>query len=202
MPDTHITKNYMAHGGDELVIGGKLTILEGATVEGLTGGGGGSSYTLPTASADTLGGVKVGTGLTITDGVLSATGITPAAAQADSTASTIASIHRFLRPFTNNIANENGMKTKAVPPSPWNKIIATGGIATMAHTNMGGMRLKDSSGWERRYAQKSKAAAFIGSDTWTFAPGRRSMLLALLSYAPFTNTIASSSRPSKYSNQE
>ena len=37
MPDTHITKNYFAHGGNELVIGGKLTLLEGATVEGLTG---------------------------------------------------------------------------------------------------------------------------------------------------------------------
>ena len=30
----HITKNYHAHGGDELVIGGKLTFLPGATVEG------------------------------------------------------------------------------------------------------------------------------------------------------------------------
>ena len=29
------------------------------------------TYTLPTASADTLGGVKVGEGLTIADGVLS-----------------------------------------------------------------------------------------------------------------------------------
>ena len=83
MPDTHITKNYFAHGGDELVIGGKLTVLEGAEVEGLAGGGG-SAYTLPTASADTLGGVKVGAGLTITNGVLS---LTPAEAQADSTAS-------------------------------------------------------------------------------------------------------------------
>lgn len=35
-------------------------------------GGGGSSYVLPVASADTLGGVKVGDGLEITDGVLSA----------------------------------------------------------------------------------------------------------------------------------
>jgi hypothetical protein len=33
-----------------------------------------SPYTLPTASADTLGGVKVGSGLSIADGVLSATG--------------------------------------------------------------------------------------------------------------------------------
>lgn len=33
-----------------------------------------ASYTLPTASADTLGGVKIGSGITITDGVISATG--------------------------------------------------------------------------------------------------------------------------------
>ena len=85
MPDTHVTKNYFTEGGDELVIGGKLTVLEGAEVEGLSGGGG--SYTLPAATADKLGGIKVGSGLTITDGVLSATGITPAEAQDDSTAS-------------------------------------------------------------------------------------------------------------------
>ncbi len=35
MPDTHNTKNFMAHGGNELVIGGKLTFLEGAEIEGL-----------------------------------------------------------------------------------------------------------------------------------------------------------------------
>lgn len=35
------------------------------------------SYTLPTASADTLGGVKVGSGLSIADGVLSADGQLP-----------------------------------------------------------------------------------------------------------------------------
>lgn len=34
----------------------------------------GAAYTLPTASASTLGGVKVGSGLTITDGVLAAAG--------------------------------------------------------------------------------------------------------------------------------
>ncbi len=37
-------------------------------------GGGGGSYTLPTATSSVLGGVKVGSGLTITDGVLAATG--------------------------------------------------------------------------------------------------------------------------------
>ena len=36
MPDTHNCKNFFAHGGNELVIGGKLTLLEGATIEGLT----------------------------------------------------------------------------------------------------------------------------------------------------------------------
>ena len=87
MPNTHITKNYFAHGGNELIIGGKITFLDGAEVENFPGGEGGGSYTLPTASADTLGGIKVGSGLTITDGVLSADGVTPAAYQADSTAS-------------------------------------------------------------------------------------------------------------------
>ena len=31
---SNITKNYHAHGGSEWVIGGKLTFLPGATVEG------------------------------------------------------------------------------------------------------------------------------------------------------------------------
>ena len=34
---SNVTKNYMAHGGDELVIGGKLTFLAGASVEGAEG---------------------------------------------------------------------------------------------------------------------------------------------------------------------
>lgn len=32
--NAYSTKNYFAHGGNELVIGGKLTFLEGAEVEG------------------------------------------------------------------------------------------------------------------------------------------------------------------------
>ena len=75
------TTNYSTDTGDTWVIGGKLVVEEGAEVEGL-GGGSGAEYTLPTASAETLGGVKIGSGLTITDGVLSADGITPAATQA------------------------------------------------------------------------------------------------------------------------
>lgn len=41
MEKEHTGRNYMAHGGSELVIGGTLTILPGATVTGLeraTGG--------------------------------------------------------------------------------------------------------------------------------------------------------------------
>ena len=34
MPETHITKNYFTRGGDELVIGGKLTFAEGAELAG------------------------------------------------------------------------------------------------------------------------------------------------------------------------
>ena len=86
---SHVGKNYNTDGGNKTVIGGTLVIEEGASVEGLEGG---SVYVLPTASADTLGGVKIGAGLTITDGVLSADGITPAANQADSTATELAGL--------------------------------------------------------------------------------------------------------------
>ena len=37
MNETHTTKNYFAHGGNELVVGGKLTFLPGASVEGAEG---------------------------------------------------------------------------------------------------------------------------------------------------------------------
>jgi hypothetical protein len=42
------------------------------TIQSVTLGGG--SFTLPTATSSVLGGIKVGANLTITDGVLSATG--------------------------------------------------------------------------------------------------------------------------------
>ena len=44
-------KNYMAQGGDRLVIGGSLEILEGASVTGLP------PATVSTATEETLGGV-------------------------------------------------------------------------------------------------------------------------------------------------
>jgi hypothetical protein len=42
-----VTKNYVAKGGEEWVVGGKLTILDGAEVTGLEGG----STTVPKASS-------------------------------------------------------------------------------------------------------------------------------------------------------
>ena len=54
MSNTYNTRNYAAHGGGEWVIGGKLTVLEGATVEGLT------AVAAP-ASSDALGGIKAAT---------------------------------------------------------------------------------------------------------------------------------------------
>ena len=51
MSNTYTVKNYAAHGGGEWVVGGKLTVLEGAVVTGLTA-------TAAPASTDALGGVK------------------------------------------------------------------------------------------------------------------------------------------------
>ena len=49
MPETHITKNYFAHGGNDLVIGGRLTFLDGAVVVNFPGStsGNAASGTLP-----------------------------------------------------------------------------------------------------------------------------------------------------------
>ena len=55
----HNCKNYKTDGGDTTVIGGKLVIEEGATVQG------GSFSQLEPASADTLGGVKIGSNVAV-----------------------------------------------------------------------------------------------------------------------------------------
>ncbi len=58
MAETFEPKNYNTDGGDTLVIGGTLRILDDATVEGLDGGGGGAvaaGDVTVTAIADTAG---------------------------------------------------------------------------------------------------------------------------------------------------
>ena len=84
-------KNYTEQGGEITHIGGKLIIEEGASVEGLPNGDG--SYALPPATESVLGGIKVGSGLSVlADGTLSANGITPMENQTNSEATTIVAL--------------------------------------------------------------------------------------------------------------
>ena len=56
---SYTTKNYAAHGGEEWVIGGKLTILEGAVVEGLnTGSGFTPAANIPASTATTVAALR------------------------------------------------------------------------------------------------------------------------------------------------
>ena len=61
-------------GGNELVVDGTLTIEAGATLKAEDGatvtGLSGEAYTLPTAAANTKGGVKIGANLEMTGEVL------------------------------------------------------------------------------------------------------------------------------------
>lgn len=81
-------KNYTEQGGAVTRFGGSVVFEDGCTVEGL------SANPLLPATADALGGIKVGSGLSIEDGVLSAdvTEIPAAANQAASKAETVAGL--------------------------------------------------------------------------------------------------------------
>ena len=90
MSNTYNTKNYFAHGGNELVIGGKLTFLEGATVEG--GEGLFDSETENT--------------------------ITPAAYQADSTASSYTALKEDFNALLAKLRAAGLMETTAPAETP------------------------------------------------------------------------------------
>lgn len=91
-------KNYTEQGGDVTHFGGTVVFEEGATVTGL------SANPLTAATADTLGGIKVGSNLQIASGVLTAKDATAdakgvvkmAANQAASTATTVANVKEDL----------------------------------------------------------------------------------------------------------
>ena len=92
MANTYNTKNYFAHGGEQLVIGGKLTFLDGAEVENFPGStsGAAASGTAPyvaDSEATTVAALKTDfNGLLAalrTAGVLSATA--PDAAESETT---------------------------------------------------------------------------------------------------------------------
>lgn len=71
-PATHThTASAITDFATEAAKYGPVTSVNGQTGD-ITVSGGGGSYTLPTASDSTLGGVKVGSGLSISSGVLSA----------------------------------------------------------------------------------------------------------------------------------
>ena len=106
-------KNYTEQGGDVTHIGGRLICEEGAEVEGLPSGG---EYTLPAATASTLGGVKVGSGLSVTsDGTLSADGVTPAENQADSSADSVAGLKDDFNSLLDKL-KAAGLMTADAPP--------------------------------------------------------------------------------------
>lgn len=92
MANTYNTKNYFAHGGEQLVIGGKLTFLDGAEVENFPGSTSGTaaSGTAPyvaDSEATTVANLKNDFNALLaalrTAGVLSAT--TPAATEPETT---------------------------------------------------------------------------------------------------------------------
>ena len=91
MANTYNSKNYMAHGGEELVIGGKLTFLDGAEVENFPGStssgtAGGKPY-VADSEATTVANLKNDFNALLaalrTAGVLSATA--PAATEPETT---------------------------------------------------------------------------------------------------------------------
>lgn len=69
-----------------------------------------SPYTLPTASSDTKGGIKVGTGLSISDGVLSVIG--GGTSGQDGTSS-----YLFIRYYSSSLANDNSTEAHTTPQS-------------------------------------------------------------------------------------
>jgi hypothetical protein len=94
MSDAHNTRNYFAHGGSELVIGGRLTFLPGASVEGADdlfdlpeGGGAAQLPALPDSEATTVANLKADFNALLaalrTAGVLSTTA--PAATEPETT---------------------------------------------------------------------------------------------------------------------
>ena len=95
MPDMHNTKNFMAHGGAEWVIGGRLTILDGAEIVGLA-----DAQQLVPATESVLGCVKAAEKTAAdtvpvkigTDGKLYVPPVPMAEQQAASTATTVAAL--------------------------------------------------------------------------------------------------------------
>lgn len=99
-------KNYTEQGGDVTHFDGKVVFGQSAEIEGL------AADPLQTASAETLGGVKIGAGLSIDDnGVLSADGITPAEVVAESEATDVAGVNTVLNALIGALQDAGLMAT-------------------------------------------------------------------------------------------
>ena len=92
MANIYNSKNYFAHGGEELVIGGRLTFLDGAEVENFPGSASekapsGTAPYMADSEATTVAALKADFNILLaalrTEGVLAAA--IPAAAEPDTT---------------------------------------------------------------------------------------------------------------------
>lgn len=137
MSDTHNTKNFAAHGGGEWVIGGKLTVLRDATVEGLVD----VSLLVP-ATAETLGGVLApakGPTQTVPVGI-DATGLLYVAAPIAATAAALGSVIAPAKAVTDTVPVAiDGTGALYVPTYPEDYVLpaaaaeALGGITLVAN---------------------------------------------------------------------
>lgn len=147
---SHVTKNYSTDGGDTWVVGGKLKIEEGADVEGLN--------ELPVASAETLGGVRVGSGLSIDEnGVLSADSQAPGIASAETAGVVKVGSHLSI--------DENGVLS-ADSQTPSAATESTAGVVKMME-NQAEARGSNLLGLESAFnelLQKLKAAGIMAPD--------------------------------------
>ncbi len=100
--------------------------------------GGSGSYTLPTASADTLGGVKVGTNLSISDGVLSATDTTyesKAAASGGTDVSLVTTGQKYKWNMNNYCTCSTSSSSSAKTASLTGFTLSTGSIVHVKFSN-------------------------------------------------------------------
>ena len=148
------TKNYTEQGGEKTVIGGTLEFKEGAQVVNLPAG----VVNLPVAAADTLGGVKVGSRLSIDEnGVLSADAQAPGIASADTAG--------VVKVGTNLSIDENGVLS-ADNQTPAAATTAAAGVMKMAENqpDSQGSNLLGLEADFNRLLQKLKDAGIMAPD--------------------------------------
>ena len=110
-----------------------------------------SSYTLPTASADTLGGVKIGSGITITDGVISA------ASGGGLTWTEVTGTTQSASADNGYITNNESLVTVTLPST-----CAVGKIIRITGKGAGGWKLAQNSGQQIIFGNKNSTSGTSG----------------------------------------